>query len=819
MLKNYFKVAMRNLLKRKVYTAINILGLATGMAVCMLMVLFVQSELGYDKHHENGDNIYRVVLDRKYPGRATSYSIIPQSIGGAIKTEYPEVLESTRVYNFGGGGNFFLRIADKTFEERKVLAVDSNFFRVFSADMIKGDAANALLRPNTVVINRSTAERYYGSVENAFGKTFETDGNNNVPNVFEVTAICEDWPENSHFDFNLLLSTAGFEFTRQPNYINFAAHTYLLLSPQASPAALEARFPDIIKKFVAGPVQQAFGKSIDDFQKEGNGYTYYLQPMKKIHLISHLEAELKPNGSMAAVYIFSIVAVFILALACINFVNLSTARSVERAKEVGIRKTFGSERKALIGQFLFESVVISLISIIIAIGLIALLLPLFNQLAGRELSLGYFFTPMRIAGMLLFTLIVGIVAGIYPAFFLSSFKPVLVLKGRFRSQKYGMLLRNGLVVFQFAISVTLIVATVVVNRQMNYMLGDRLGFRKDHTIVVERTDLVAQQTKAFRDELSKINGVEMVSGTSAMPGQENFFGVTFQAMGSNEQVTGRGIISDENYASALGLEMKEGRFLSKDFSTDSFAVVLNEKAVSEFGLTEPIGARLTTPDGFLNAQDGSQIIYTVVGVVKDFHFQSLHQPIAPLIFTNSSRLGDATFMTALRVKSSGFQQTIAAVEEVWKKFVKDTPFNFAFLDQVLTDQYHAEQSTQRIFNIFSFLAIFIACIGLLGLATYSTQQRIREIGIRKVLGATGFNIVTMLSVSFLKLVLLASLIAFPIAWWFMKEWLNDFAYRINLSVWVFLLVAVIAFIVALATVSVQAIRAALANPVKSLRTE
>ncbi|HRO71833.1 MAG TPA: FtsX-like permease family protein, partial [Chitinophagaceae bacterium] len=460
--------------------------------------------------HENGDNIYRVVLDRKYPGRSTSYSIIPQSIGTAIKTEYPEVLESTRLYNFGGGGNFFLRIGDKTFEERRVFAVDSNFFRVFSADIIKGDVATALLRPNTVVLNRTTAERYYGSVENAFGKTFETDGNDNVPNVFEVTAICEDWPENSHFDFNLLLSTAGFEFTRQPNYINFAAHTYLLLTPQASPAMLEARFPDIIKKYVAGPVQQAFGKSIDDFQKEGNGYRYYLQPLKKIHLISHLEAELKPNGSITAVYIFSIVAIFILALACINFVNLSTARSVERAKEVGIRKTFGSERKALIGQFLFESVVITLISVIIAIGLIALLLPLFNQLAGRELSLGFFFTPMRIAGMLLFTLIVGIMAGIYPAFFLSSFKPVLVLKGRFRSQKYGMLLRNSLVVFQFAISVTLIVATVVVNRQMNYMLGDRLGFRKDHTIVVERTDLVAQQTKAFRDELSKINGVEMV---------------------------------------------------------------------------------------------------------------------------------------------------------------------------------------------------------------------------------------------------------------------------------------------------------------------
>ncbi len=819
MIRNYFKVAFRNLMKRKVFTVINILGLATGMAVCMLIVMFVQSELGYDRHHANADNIYRMVLERKYPGRSTSYAIIPQSVGAAVKNEYPEVIESTRLYDFGAGGTFFLRIGDRTFDEKEVLAVDSNFFRVFSVTMLKGDVVSALMRPNTVVLNKSTAMRYYGSVDNAIGKTFETDGNDNAPLVFEVTAVCDDWPENSHFDFNVLLSTTGFEFTRQPNYINFAAHTYFLLNPEASAASLEAKFPEIIKKYVAGAVQQAFGQSIEDFQKEGNGYRYYLQPLKKIHLTSHLEGELKPNGSLTAVYIFSIVAIFILGLACINFINLSTARSVERAKEVGIRKTFGSERKSLVSQFLLEAVVIAFISILVAVGLIALLLPLFNKLTGKELELAYFFRPLQLIYIIGFTVAVGFLAGIYPAFILSSFKPILVLKGRFKSQRYGLLLRNGLVVFQFAISVTLIVATVIVNRQMNFMLGDRLGFQKDHVIVVERTDLLGQQTKAFRDEMARVPGVEEVSGTSAIPGQANFFGVTFQLQGSNEQVTGRGIITDHNYANALGLEIKEGRFFSKDLSTDSLAIVLNERAVAEFGLTNPIGARLTNPDNFFNAADGTPLVYTVVGVVKNFHYQSLHQPITPLIFTNSSKFGDVTFMTALKVKASGFQQTVKGVEDVWKKFVTNNPFKFGFLDQALANQYHAEQSAQRIFSIFSILAVFIACIGLLGLATYSTQQRIREIGIRKVLGATTVNIVAMLSKSFLKLVLLASVIAFPVAWWFMKEWLNDFAYRINMSVWIFIIVAALAFLVALFTISFQAVRAAISSPVKSLRTE
>jgi putative ABC transport system permease protein len=730
------------------------------------------------------------------------------------------VQESVRLFNFtGGGGNFFLHIGDKVFEEKRVLAVDSNFFRVFSCKTLRGDLATALMKPNSVVINETTAKKYFGSVDAAFNKTFETDGNNNQNNVFQITAVCADWPENSHFLFDLLISTTGFEFTRDLNYINFSAHTYFLLNPGASPKTLEAKFPLIIKKYVAGDIENRFGESMEQFQKEGNGYRYHLQPLQKIHLISDMEAELRPNGSIKAVYIFSLVAIFILVLACINFINLSTARSMERAREVGIRKTFGSERKALIGQFLLESVVITFISILIAFGLIALLIPMFNQISGKSLTVLYYLQPLNILFILVFAIVIGLIAGLYPAFVLSSFKPILVLKGRFKSQKYGLALRNALVVFQFAISVILIVSTIMVNRQMRYMLGEKIGFRKDHVIMVERTDLLVQQSKAFKTELAKISGVESVSGTSAMPGQENFFGTSYKEIGAKEPVTGRGIFVDDSYAKVLGLELKEGRFFSKDFSTDSLAIILNEKAVKDMGLKNPIGARLTSPDPFLNAPDGSPYTYTVIGVVNDFHFQSLHQKIAPLFINNSGRFGEVSGTTALRIKAANFTNAVASIENVWKKFVKDRPFHYAFLDQTLARQYHSEQTTQKIFTIFSSLAIFIACIGLLGLAAYTTQQRTREISVRKVLGASVSNIVGMLSKDFLKLVLIAALIAFPVAWWGMHKWLQTFEYKINMGWWVFAVAAVAATMVALFTISFQAIRAAIANPVKSLRTE
>ncbi|MEO6454858.1 MAG: FtsX-like permease family protein, partial [Ginsengibacter sp.] len=490
------------------------------------------------------------------------------------------------------------------------------------------------------------------------------------------------------------------------------------------------------------------------------------------------------------------------------------------AKEVGIRKTFGSERSSLIYQFLLESVVMSVISMLIAVLFIILLLPLFNQVSGKHLSALYFLHPLRIAILLGFSILVGLLAGIYPALVLSSFNPIVVLKGKFKSSTYGMALRNGLVIFQFAISVILIICTIIVHGQMNYMLGDRLGFKKDHIIEVERTDLLDGQTKAFRTELSKISGVESVSGTTALPGTENYFGVTFQPVGSKDSYTGRGVITDEQFASTLEIPLKEGRYFSKDFSTDSLSLVLNEKAVAEMGLKNPIGTRLTNPDPFFNSEDGkTKYEYTVVGVIKDFHFQSLHQKITPLVLANSKKFRDVTPVTAVRINSGNFKSAVNAIEAVWKRFVPQRPFHYSFLDKNLAEQYNAEQTTQKIFTIFSVLAIFIGCVGLLGLAAYSTQQRIKEIGIRKVLGAGTGSIVTMLSKDFLKLVAIASLLAFPIAWYAMSTWLEDFAYRVKISWWVFLIAGLLSAVIALITISFQAIKAAVTNPVKSLRTE
>ena len=817
MFKNYFKVAFRNLLKRKGFSLINILGLATGMAVCLLIVLFIQSELSFDRHNEKAKDIYRVVLERSYPGRSTSYSIIPQSIGAAIKAEYPEVLESTRLFNLSGNGNFFLRIGEKTFEEKRVLAADSNFFRVFTCKMINGNAATALEKPNTVVLNESTAKRYFGT-SNAVGKTFETDGNDTTLSYL-VTGVVADWPDNSHFVFDMLISTNSFQFTRRPNYTGFAAHTYLLLNPKSSYTALEAKFPDVIKKYVSPEINKVFNQSWEDFQKAGNGYRYYLQPLTRIHLVSDLEAELRPNGSMAAVYIFAIVAVFILFLACINFINLSTARSVERAKEVGIRKTFGSEKRSLISQFLIESVLVSLLSMLLAFVLIILLIPAFNTISGKELTLSYFLQPSWILLLIAFVFMTGLVAGLYPAFVLSSFNPIMVLKGRFRSNRYGLALRNGLVVFQFAISVVLIIATIVVNSQMKYMLGNKLGFKKDHVIVVERTDLVNNQFAAFKNELLGISGVESASGTNTMPGNQNFFGTTWQQVGSKSPMTGRGMVVDEDYNKTLGIELKEGRFFSKEFSTDTLSVVLNEKAVHELGLAKAIGSQLTSPTDFFNGPGGAVYTYTVIGVVKDFHYHSLHEPISPLVIINSKRFGGRSGLMALRISGDNFTSSLARIESVWKKFVKEKPFNYYFLDRSLADQYKAEQTTQRIFTIFSGLAIFIACIGLLGLAAYATQQRTREISIRKVLGASESSIVAMLSKDFVKLVLISSAIAFPVAWWGMNKWLQDFAYRVNVGWWIFIAAGVAALLIALFTVSTQALKAAFTNPVKNLRAE
>jgi putative ABC transport system permease protein len=818
MFRNYLKIAWRNLLKRKTYAFINIFGLALGAAICLLIVLFIKSESSVDSWRADSDNVYRMVLKRQYPSRVSSYAIIPHSFAQTVKDELPEVTDAVRIFNFFNNGTFQIQYEDKKFEETEVYFADPTFFDIFKSNLLYGSEENALTKPNSVVLNESTAIKYFGAANQAVGKVLTPEGNNIQP--IEVTAVYEDWPKNSHFTFNAVITTNGMANFEQENYIGFDAYTYFRINDNASPDKVEAAMPGIIKKFAAGHIQRQFSMSVDKFMSEGNGYTYTLQPLKDIYLTSHLDNEFKANGNATTLYVFALVAFFILFIACVNFINLSTARSSERAKEVGIRKTFGSEKKSLIIQFMAESFLISLLAMVVAVGIYALLVPVFNDISGKEFSLMSLLNLNAIILLVIFTCVTGLLAGIYPAFVLSAFKPIDVLRGKFKSGKKGRNLRSGLVVFQFAVSVILIICTLVVNRQMDYMTSERLGFNKEQTVIIERTDLLGENTRAFKNELRNINGVTNITGASALPGQENYFGVSWASIDNrNEQITGRGIIVDEEYAQTLELEIVDGRFFSKDFPTDSLTVVLNEKAVSELGLTDPIGKRLVTPNQFLNAQDGSSYTYTIIGVTKDFHYQSLHEPITPLIFTSASRFNNVSGLTAIHVEGNTFDNVLSEIEVVWKKFIDDKPLTYQFLDQTIEDQYQVERTSRKVFTFFSFITIFIACIGLLGLAAYTTRQRVHEIGVRKVLGASVSSIVSMLSKDFVKLVFLSTLIAIPIAWYAMNKWLQNFTYRISSSWDLFVIAAVIALLTAFLTISFQAIKAAISNPVKSLRTE
>jgi putative ABC transport system permease protein len=817
MIKNYFVIAWRNLVKRKGYSLINIAGLATGMAICMLIVLFIRNELSYDQTMANKDHIYRLVVDRKYPGRSTSYSAIPQSYAEAVKAEFPEVKEATRIFDFLGGASAQYKYDEKRFEEKRVLFVDSTFFHVFHQDFVAGDASSALNAPNSMVMSETSAKRYFGSAENALGKLIQPEGNN--PNLLQVTGVCKDWPENAHFDFDLLLTTAGNRGFRQENFVNFSAHTYLLLNESVTPVQIESKMPELIKKYASGNIAKAFALPFEEFTKAGNGYHYYLQPLTRIHLTSHLEGELKPNGNIQAVYIFAIIALIILILAIINFVNLSTAKSGERAREVGIRKTFGSEKNVLVIQFLTESILISFLGLLFAYLLVYFLLPYFNEFASGKLRFKHLLIPSNLFLFGSLSMCTGILAGLYPAFVLSSFMPITVLKGKFTNNAQGLALRNGLVIFQFAASIILIICTLVVNQQMNYMTGNTLGYNKDLTIIIKRTDILAEHTKAFKDELKGLPVVESFTSGSAYPGDDNYFGISWRVQGATQPMTGRGIMTDDQYLATFNLQLKEGRYFSKEYSTDSLAVVLNESAVKELGLTSAIGTILTSDEQFLNGPDTKQYLYHVVGVVRDYNYQSLHLPITPLVFTNTSRFHDVTFNGAVKLKPGNVHVALKAVENKWNQFIKERPFAYEFLDQTIARQYASEIRTQKVFTFFASLAIFIACIGLFGLAAYTCQQRMREISVRKVLGASNTGIVTLLSRNFIRLVIIASVISFPCAWYIMHSWLQDFSYRISIGWWNFAIAGILSLGIALITLSFQTIRASQANPIKTLRSE
>lgn len=815
MLKNNLKLAIRALLRQKGYAFINIAGLAVGIASCLLIAMFVQNEFSYDTFFKDTDRIYKMALERKYPDHSTYYATIPHSFASVAVKDYPEIESATLMV--GPFGNTVVSYKDgkdekKEFEENFIYASDSNFFSTFSFKIIKGDPSSLLRNANEMVMTESTAKKYFGE-EDPVGKIVTTPFGD-----YTISGVCEDVPSNSHIKFDILASIQTFPFFKIENYTGFSAHCYFKLTPNADAKALEAKFPKMVDNYAAAQIERDLGKSWEDYKKEGNGYRYFLQPLTSIHLDpTNLEGKMQPGGNITSVYIMITVAILILFIACINFMNLATARSSERAKEVGVRKTMGSFKKHLVFQFLTESFVLSLIGVALAVLIIYFVLPYFNNLTGKSLHL--VFDPVNIIVLLVITAFVGFLAGVYPSFVLSSFNPVVVLKGNFTGNPKGQWIRNGLVIFQFWISIMLMIGTLVIQQQMTFMREKSLGFDKDNMLVIEGAfNLDPQTINTYIEELRRTTPFVGVSGSGSLPGRAlNFQGIQFQPEGSSEILTTKLMIVRDGLPEVLGLELAEGRWFLEE-TNDSLSIILNESAVKVLGYKNPIGRKL---NNIRQTQDGNvSLDYTVIGIVKDFNFQSLHDQVTPLVVFSEESFGGGLGYVMARVKPGQTQEGIKVAEARWRELVPGQPFKFTFLDQDLNAKYEADQRTGKLFAIFSGLAIFVACIGLFALSAYTASLRTKEIGIRKVLGASTGRILALLSKDFTKMVLISFLMAIPVAWFVMENWwLQNFAYRIQISVWTILISGAAAFLVAGLTVSFQSIKAAVRNPVQSLRSQ
>ena len=804
--KNYFKIAVRNLFKRKWFSAINILGLAIGISTCLLIMLFIQNQLSYDRYNEKADRIVRVLFKGKMNGGEIKEANVMPPVALTFKKDFPEVLDATRIRSYGTPR---ISYGNKTFKENNFAFVDSNFFRVFTIPLIKGNATTALLEPNTVVISNNVAKKYFGT-EDPIGKVLLFKDNNAA---LKVTGVFEEVPVNSHFHFDLFASMTGLAEAREQTWMSSNYYTYLVLPKGYDYKKLEAKLPEEIDKYIGPQLEKAMGVTMSQFKQGGNNIGFALQPLTDIHLHSDQTGDMEPHGDIQYVYIFSVVAVFMLLIACINFMNLSTASASKRSKEVGIRKVMGSAKEQLVWQFLIESLLLTVVAMIIALLLVSLALPLFNDIAGQDLTIKLKNNLWIIPALIGFVLFTGLLSGSYPAFFLSSFNPITVLKGSFTSGKKSIGLRSGLVVFQFFISISLIIGTVVVLKQLSYIQHKQLGYDKNQVLVVEETYWLGKNQEVFKQQLLADPQVLNVSSSGYLPAGSsngNNFLVSPDENSSQLIHTLRYDI-DYNYIPTLGMKIVAGRNFSKEYGSDSTGIIINETAAKIFGWGQnAIGHTLS----YMN-NEGRKITYNVIGIVKNFHFKSLHELITPLVMV----IGNDNNNIIVKVKTKDITVLLNSIKRKWNDLKAESPFTYSFLDDRFNKTYKAEKNIGRILGIFAGLTIFVACLGLFGLATFTAERRTKEIGIRKVLGADVKGIVSLLSKDFLKLVFVAFLFASPVAWFIMNKWLQDFAYRIQISWWIFLIAAIGSLLIALLTVGLRAVQAAVSNPVKSLRTE
>ena len=803
MIRNYIKTAYRSLIKNVGFTAINVLGLSVGLATCLLIVFYVIDELSYDKYNTKADRIYRVTTKAKLNGHEGIYSTTEGPLEGALKDNFPEIEKVTRLIDYNGlavsASKFSIRKGTNNMQEKRVIYTESSLFDVFTLPMVAGDPKKSLDDPHTAVITERTAQKYFGKTD-VVGQILTI----NDTSLYRITGVIKDIPSQSHFNYDFFLSFSTLPESHWKGWGYSGVHNYLLLRPGANIKSLESRILQLEIKNSPAPAST--------WTTSGNYLKAELTPLLDIHLKSNAELELDKGGSIQYVYLFSFIAVIILLIACVNFMNLSTARSSNRAKEVGVRKVLGSARKYLVAQFLTESILVTLVSTIIALGLAVVLLPLFNQMSGKELTFTLHSLTWLLPSLLVIVVVIGFLAGSYPAFFLSSFQPIEVLKGKLATGFKGSFLRSFLVVFQFSISIFLIIATMVIYNQLNYIHNKSLGFDRTQVLIIKNTNVLGKQAKIFKQEIKQLPGVVNATMSTHQPtGEERSKTGLFpdRTIDVKKDVLSEFWSVDEDYVNTMNMKLVEGRDFSKQLASDTAALIVNQAFVDKFGWK---GALNKTVFRF---SYGLQE-YHVVGVVKDFHFESLRDKISPLALSYSPDNG----AISVRMHTSDLSGLMSKIESRWKELSPNQQFAYSFMDADFDATYRTEQRVGTLFISFSTLAILIACLGLFGLAAYAAEQRTKEIGIRKVLGASVSGIVGMLSMDFIKLVLISILIASPLAWWFMNRWfLQDFAYRENIQWWIVAIAGIVAILIAFVTISFQSIKAALTNPVKSLRSE
>ncbi|MEE9462738.1 MAG: ABC transporter permease, partial [Bacteroidales bacterium] len=808
MIANIIKVAFRNLFKHFGYSFINILGLAIGLASTIFIFLYVINELTYDRFHEKSDRIYRAWILGNMPGTEMRHAVTSPPMMEAMLMDYPEVESAVRLRQMGGR---LVRTGDRKFHEteREFIFTDSSFFDVFSFKLLEGNPETCLKEPRSIVLTEEYASKYFGD-DNPMGKTFRIEQDSNF---YVVTGVMEDIPVNSHIHFKMLGSLCTFEQSRSTNWVNHNFHTYFVLAPGTDPVEFESRMQDMVEKYVGPMVEQFMGINLDQFRESGNSYGYRLQAMTDIHLYSDLQYEMEPGGNPMYVYIFMVVAILILIIASINFMNLATARSTTRAREVGLRKVVGSSRSLLITQFLTESVFLSIFAMIIAVVIVFLLMPGYNNLIRLDLDFDIFSNNWNIPLLILFAIFVGLLAGSYPAFVLAGFKPVAVFKTETKGSASKSFLRNLLIILQFTVTIVILLGTFMVSRQLAFMQKKDPGFDKEKVLIVHRSDGLGQKINAFKEEIGRHSNIINVANSTHVPSYQYWQNAHWlEGWDRSDIFLLSSCYTSYNFDQAMGLEMVEGRFFSPDIPTDSFAVIINEASLKAFDIKDPLNTRFYNP-----GEDGEPDEFIpIIGVVKDFHFESMQEEIHPMAI--HFMIGNWEGVLVVKLGEGNMQETVEFVQQKWEDFGTEHPFEYSWMDDTFNKLFDTERRTGMILVIFSILSVFISCLGLLGLISYTTNQRTKEIGIRKTMGASVNIVMFLLSKETLRLLGISSLIAIP-AYFGIRTWLQNFAFHIDFNVIVYALVllgvTLVVLIVALLTVSYNSYQAATANPAES----